>query len=52
MKQIDLLKSPVRKVFLNYLAPSVSATLVTSIYILADTMMIGRGIGAEGIAAF
>ncbi len=51
MKQIDLLKSPVRKVFLNYLAPSVSATLVTSIYILADTMMIGRGIGAEGIAA-
>lgn len=51
MKQIDLLKDPVRKVFLNYLVPSVSATLVTSIYILADTMMIGRGIGAEGIAA-
>lgn len=51
MKQINLLDDPVRKVFLNYLIPSVSATLVTSIYILADTMMIGRGIGPEGIAA-
>lgn len=51
MKQIRLLEDPVQKVFLNYLIPSVSATLVTSIYILADTMMIGRGIGAAGIAA-
>lgn len=51
MKQIRLLEDPVQKVFLNYLIPSVSATLVTSIYILADTMMIGRGIGAVGIAA-
>lgn len=51
MKQLNMLESPVRRVFLSYLAPSVSATLVTSIYILADTMMIGRGIGASGIAA-
>lgn len=51
MRQPDLLTDPVRKVFLSYLLPSVSATLVTSIYILADTMMIGRGIGAAGIAA-
>ena len=51
MKQIRLLEDPVQKVFLNYLIPSVSATLVTSIYILADTMMIGRGIGPAGIAA-
>jgi len=51
MKQIDLLHDPVRKVFVNYLIPSVSATMVTSIYILADTMMIGRGIGANGLAA-
>lgn len=49
--QPDLLRDPVSRVFLSYLAPSVSATLVTSIYILADTMMIGRGIGAVGIAA-
>lgn len=51
MKQNRLLEDPVRSVFLSYLVPSVSATLVTSIYILADTMMIGRGIGSVGIAA-
>lgn len=39
------------KLFLSYLIPSISATLVTSIYILADTMMIGKGVGAVGIAA-
>ena len=51
MKQIDMLHDPVRKVFVNYLIPSVSATMVTSIYILADTMMIGSGVGANGLAA-
>lgn len=51
MKQIDMLHDPVRNVFINYLIPSVSATMVTSIYILADTMMIGRGVGANGLAA-
>ena len=51
MTQNRLLEDPVRSVFLSYLVPSVSATLVTSIYILADTMMIGRGIGSVGIAA-
>ena len=51
MKQINMLESPVRQVFFSYLVPSISATLVTSIYILADTMMIGRGVGGSGIAA-
>ena len=46
-----MLESPVRQVFFSYLVPSISATLVTSIYILADTMMIGRGVGGSGIAA-
>lgn len=36
MKQINMLESPVRQVFFSYLVPSISATLVTSIYILAD----------------
>ena len=35
MKQNRLFEDPVRSVFLSYLVPSVSATLVTSIYILA-----------------
>lgn len=51
MRTADLLEKPVGRAFRGYLAPSVSATLVTSIYILADTVMIGRGIGAVGMAA-
>lgn len=48
---MDLLRDPPGQLFRRYLAPSVSASLVTSIYILADTMMIGRGVGAEALAA-
>ena len=51
MKTLNLLEDNVRALFLKYLIPSVSATFVTSIYILADTVMIGRGVGAVGIAA-
>lgn len=51
MKQPDLLKDPINRLFFKYLGPSISATLVTSIYILADTVMIGRGVGPIGIAA-
>ena len=51
VQKYNLLDDPVKKLFGKYLLPSVSATLVTSIYILADTLMIGRGVGAIGIAA-
>lgn len=51
MKNVNLLEDPVKKLFFRYLMPSISATLVTSIYILADTLMIGRGVGPIGIAA-
>ena len=51
MQKLNLLEEPVPKLFIKYLMPSISATLVTSIYILADTLMIGRGVGAVGIAA-
>ena len=47
----NLLEDPIRALYRKYLLPSISATLVTSIYILADTMMIGRGVGPVGIAA-
>lgn len=47
----DLLHDDVNRLFYKYLIPSISATLVTSIYILADTVMIGRGVGSLGIAA-
>ena len=50
-KKNQFLTEQPSKLFLSYLIPSISATLVTSIYILADTMMIGKGVGAVGIAA-
>jgi Na+-driven multidrug efflux pump len=53
----NLLEGPIKALYRKYLFPSISATLVTSIYILADTMMIGRGVGrtkkaAEQVAAY
>ncbi|BBF43288.1 multi antimicrobial extrusion protein (Na(+)/drug antiporter), MATE family of MDR efflux pumps [Lachnospiraceae bacterium KM106-2] len=50
-KQMDLLRDPIKPLFLKYLLPSVSATLVTSIYVLADTIIVGKGIGATAVAA-
>lgn len=50
-KQINLVNDPIKRLFLHYLFPSISATLVTSIYILADTIFIGQGVGGKGIAA-
>lgn len=41
----------VSKLFYHYLLPAISATMVTSIYILADTIVIGQGIGANAMAA-
>ncbi|MGE4548807.1 MAG: MATE family efflux transporter [Intestinibacillus sp.] len=48
---MDLLRERPAKLFGRYLLPSTSATLVTSIYIIADTVMIGRGVGAEALVA-
>lgn len=49
--QVDLLQDPPRKLFFKYLIPSISATMVTSIYLLADSIMIGKGLGEIAIAA-
>lgn len=51
MKQPNLLNDNVKKLFFRYLIPSVSATLVTSIYVLADTIFIGKGISDIAVAA-
>lgn len=42
---------PVSKLFFRYLLPSIGGTMVTSIYILADTIIIGKGIGIDAMAA-
>lgn len=49
--KLDILKDKERRLFLHYLVPAIGSTLVTSIYILADTMFIGQGIGPDGLSA-
>lgn len=51
MQTNRLLTEPVSKIFFRYLMPAIMANMVTSIYILADTIIIGKGIGAEAMAA-
>ena len=46
-----LTTEPVRKLFFRYLIPSICGTMVTSIYVLADTIIIGKGIGIDAMAA-
>ena len=42
---------PISKLFFRYLVPSICGTMVTSIYVLADTIIIGKGIGNDAMAA-
>lgn len=52
MKQkADILQDDIFKLFLRYLAASIASTFMSSMYILFDTIFIGRGIGSEGLAA-
>lgn len=51
MRQLDLLKDNENKIFFHYLFPAICSTLITSIYVLVDTLIIGRGVGALGISA-
>lgn len=51
MSSNQMTMGSVSKLFYHYLLPSISATMVTSIYILADTIIIGQGIGPDAMAA-
>ena len=51
MQTNTLVNEPVSKLFFRYLVPAILANMVTSIYILADTIIIGKGIGIDAIAA-
>lgn len=48
---LDLLNDRVNKVFINYLLPSVGGMLGISLYVLGDTLIVGRGLGSLGLAA-
>lgn len=48
---MNILKDDVKKLYIKYFFPTVGAALVTSIYILFDTIFIGQGVGGDGLAA-
>lgn len=51
MNTNNLTTDSVPKLFFSYLIPAILGMMVTSIYILADTIIIGKGIGIEAMAA-
>ncbi len=51
MQTNSLVTEPVSKLFFRYLVPAIMANMVTSIYVLADTIIIGKGIGIDAMAA-
>lgn len=51
MQKNSLLTESVSKIFFRYLIPAILANMVTSIYVLADTIIIGKGIGTIAMAA-
>lgn len=51
METKTLTEGSVIKLFFKYLIPAICGTMVTSIYVLADTIIIGKGIGTEAMAA-
>ncbi len=50
-KQIDLLQGKVNETFLQYLLPSISATMMISFNYFIDTLCIGQKLGEQGLAA-
>lgn len=51
METKTLTEGSVVKLFFKYLIPAICGTMVTSIYVLADTIIIGKGLGMAAMAA-
>jgi putative MATE family efflux protein len=49
--KLDFLKDDITKLFMKFLIPSISGSVMVSMYILFDTIFVGRGVGSEGLAA-
>ncbi|MDO5726117.1 MAG: MATE family efflux transporter [Tissierellia bacterium] len=47
----EIIHGDLNRVYIKYLIPSVGGMLGTSLYVLGDTMIVGRGLGATGLAA-
>jgi len=50
-RENQLLLGDIREIFLRYLLPSVGGMLGNSLYILGDTIMVGRALGGPGLSA-
>ena len=48
---INLQNDPVKKTFYRYLMPAIVGMVIKALYIMIDTIFIGRGVGADGLAA-
>lgn len=48
---MDLLKDNIKKIYFRYLIPSLGSAMVMSIYTLTDAIVIGKGVGADALAA-
>jgi len=47
----DLLKGNIKEIFFKFLIPSIGGMLGTSLYVLGDTMIVGRYLGNDGLVA-
>lgn len=48
---MDLLKDNLKNLYFRFLIPSLGSAMVMSIYTLTDAIVIGKGIGADALAA-
>ena len=51
MNTNEFIQKRFRQLFFHYLIPAICGTMVTSIYVLADTIFIGKRLGATALAA-
>lgn len=51
LKDRHLIEDDIKKTFFRYLIPSVGGMLGISLYVLGDTMIVGRALGGQGLAA-
>ncbi|NMA96145.1 MAG: MATE family efflux transporter, partial [Clostridiales bacterium] len=47
----ELLEGNIFKTYINYLLPSIGGMLGISLYVLGDTLIVGRGLGSSGLTA-
>jgi len=48
---MNLLNDNIKKLYLKFLIPSLGSAMVMSVYTLTDAIVIGKGVGADALAA-